>query len=74
MRNIFFPKMEKGTFYSPTSGGRSLEEYLPLLAYDYRIVIHLMTAALFTAHLQVLTTYMCLCRTCREHCRQPRHS
>ena len=30
MRNIFFPKMKKGTFYSPTSGGRSLEEYLPL--------------------------------------------
>ena len=31
MRNIFFPKMKKGTFYSPTSGGRSLEVYLPLL-------------------------------------------
>ena len=30
MRNIFFPKMKKGTFYSPTSGGRSLEVYLPL--------------------------------------------
>ena len=30
MRNIFFPKMKKGTFYFPTSGGRSLEVYLPL--------------------------------------------
>ena len=30
MRNIFFPKMKKGTFFSPTSGMRRFEVYLPL--------------------------------------------
>ena len=30
MENIFFPKMEKGTFFSLTIGGLGLEDYLPL--------------------------------------------
>ena len=30
MENIFFPKMKKGTFFSLTSGGLGLEDYLPL--------------------------------------------
>ena len=30
MRNIFFPKMEKGTFFSPISDRRRFEVYLPL--------------------------------------------
>ena len=36
MENIFFPKMKKGTFFSLTSSGLGLEDYLPLLGYTYK--------------------------------------
>ena len=32
MENIFFPKLEKGTFFSLTTGGLGLEDDLPLFS------------------------------------------
>ena len=37
MRNIFFPKMKKGTFFPLTSSGLRLEDYLPLNLLDLKL-------------------------------------